>query len=484
MTDSPTYMDVAPDGRRLVLPADDRIELWDLQDLSRGPLGVVGRHEARVVSATFSPDGRSLLSHDVAARTRLWSLNDAGGELQREFPPEAGLIYKRFDAEGRRVALSGSAGLSIYNLDQGASIAPQRLRSHACVYGGTFSPDGAWVVTTGADGHVGAWPLTRELPLDLVLDAEGGAMLVFAPDGRRLYSSDSRGRIRAWPLADRLVGDPILLHEASGAQYSSLCIDDSGRFLFGVICSNPQGFGTLTRLDLAGGGIEVWDGIGCRIAVDPTGRYVASGAVQGLGKGYARVLDTRTGSQIELVGPGGGPIHVAGIARDGRVLAFGSEGLGLWDPVVGTEERLGDAPAWAVLASDRETAIVFEQGTHSVLVRRLDEDPSQSFTVPLDRTGLAIVMADSFARHVVVGRGNGDLEILRHGQGASPRIAAFRRPQRLSGDRSPRPLDSRIARRRDPAFAPTRSPLPAGPDYCRVAHPGAGHDQLACGEEC
>jgi WD40 repeat protein len=105
---------------------------------------------SNVYAASFSPDGRRLVTAGQQARIRIWRVSD--GRLLQTLPPVPGTTFSaEFSPDGGSVITGGVDGaVRIWNAATGRAIAV--LREHAAaVDAASFSPDGRWILSAGDD---------------------------------------------------------------------------------------------------------------------------------------------------------------------------------------------------------------------------------------------------------------------------------------------------------------------------------------------
>ena len=119
-----------------------------------------------VVSLSFSPDGKSVLTGDygntlgedgLPAKARLWDVERWEGPALWTVGHPAGIWSVAFSPDGKRVALGGFDGTAvILDVATGAALTPS-MQHPGRVYAVAFSPDGT---TLAVGGHVGGKLLT------------------------------------------------------------------------------------------------------------------------------------------------------------------------------------------------------------------------------------------------------------------------------------------------------------------------------------
>jgi WD40 repeat protein len=146
---------------------------------------VLDGHQDWISAATFSPDGRWLVTASWDGTARLWDVSSL-------LPGPA---------------RTGNTGLSTPDPAAG----PFVLGGHQGPLGAaTFSSDSHWLVTASGDGTARLWDLTTPNPAaePFVLRGHEGAILdiAFSPDGRWLVTTSQDSTARLWDISALLPG--------------------------------------------------------------------------------------------------------------------------------------------------------------------------------------------------------------------------------------------------------------------------------------
>lgn len=216
---------VSPDGTRVVTAAwhldhcpntDDRsprrgtscssVYVWDASTGHK--LSELRGHEGQVLSTTFSPDGRRILTASEDTTARVWDVATAMPMhvLQHEGP----MTSASFSRDGTRVVTTGCSEVRVWDAESGAELTV--LRGHQAYYmKAALSPDGALVVAGSRlpivyDASTGTRLFSLRGPVGSI------ESLCFSPDGTQIAT---------------VIGDVVHISDASdGSQTNELVHSD------------------------------------------------------------------------------------------------------------------------------------------------------------------------------------------------------------------------------------------------------------------
>jgi WD40 repeat protein len=353
-------MDLAftPDATRLASCGSEKNAiLWDLA--TGRPLAPPLTCRGTVQTISFDPQGTRLLTMDSSGTARIWHA-PTGSPLT---PPMRPADYNpksirsnftklkpaaTFSPDGKSVLTAwGSKSAHLWDAATGK---PLLAFPHTTiVHHAAFSHDGLNVVTSADDGTARIWDATTGKPLSHPLQHPTGiAWAQFSPDGQRILTVADRRDVRIWNWArHQPIGQPIthgsVLFHASFAP-------DGNSILTASWDTTARIWDAATGLALAQfnhpGGLA-------SATFSPDGQTVATGCFDGI----ARIWDVASRTLACASLPQGTEIDTVRFSHDGHRLAVGSrEGIiRVWElPRTNTLLRTfgEDAVVWAEFSPD------------------------------------------------------------------------------------------------------------------------------------
>ena len=195
----------SPDGRQLVSGHENTtFKLWNAatgQIIRTFQPGSPDAFYSQTAAVAFSADGQNLLASDLHADLNLWDLST--GEAVRHVAVRTGsVIAATFSPDGRQL-LTGPE-LRLWDATTGALI-----RNFAGSSGGltslSFSPDGRYALSGGRDKTVKLWDVATGQPVHAFTASEEVKAAKFSPDGRYVVSGGGGTSMTLWELSTRRV---------------------------------------------------------------------------------------------------------------------------------------------------------------------------------------------------------------------------------------------------------------------------------------
>jgi WD40 repeat protein len=279
--------------------------------------------------ATFSPDGKRVLTTSSARTATVWDA--ATGARLRTLEGHTGSVRSAaFSPDGKRIATaSGDGTAAVWDAATGARLAS--LKGHnASVISVAFSPDGKRVVTASEDDTAAVWDAaTGARVASLKGHTAWARSALFSPDGKRIVTASDDHTAAVWDAATgaRVASLEGHIRAAHSATYSA----DGQRV---VLTSADK---TATVWDVASGarlaslkGHSAWLSAA---AFSPDGKRVVTASADGT----VAVWGTATGARLLSIKGHTRPVHSVAFSPDGKrlVTASADHTALVWDAATG-----------------------------------------------------------------------------------------------------------------------------------------------------
>jgi WD40 repeat protein len=194
---------VSPDGSRIAYARGNSVLLRDIEtgNFISGPFN---GHTDDINSATFSPDGRYVLTASDDRSIRVWDVET--GEMVRNLEGHtAQILSTTFSPDGSQiVSASLDRSIRIWNAQTGEM---HTLNGHTSgLYSALFSPDARYIVSASSDKTVRVWDASTGEAVHIFDDHSTAAVFAFfSPDGKHILSCSDLGIIIVWDFESRQI---------------------------------------------------------------------------------------------------------------------------------------------------------------------------------------------------------------------------------------------------------------------------------------
>jgi WD40 repeat protein len=214
---------LSPDGRCLLLVSNTVGTVWAVAPLPGKDIATLKGHERRIVGASFSPDGKRIVTASEDRTVRIW---DAGTGTEQAVlrGHEQTLRSVAFSPDGQRVVTaSDDQTARIWNLAPGWEYAKVLRGYQGKVNGVTFNPDGRRLLTASEDKTARVWD---------------------SATGRGVAVLKGRVSLDKLPVAEKLSPDELLgpVRSATFSPDGSRILTVSEDDMLGLVDSGQQGF--------------------------------------------------------------------------------------------------------------------------------------------------------------------------------------------------------------------------------------------------
>jgi WD40 repeat protein len=158
------------------------------------------RHGASVNHASFSPDGRRVVTASGHNAARVWDLV-SGKPLGEPLQHDSQITDVSFSPDGRLVVTASmDKTAQVWNAESGSPVG-HRLLHEDSIWAASFSPDGQWVVTASEDRTARVWETGSGMPSSNPLQHKDKVTSAsFSPDGRRVVTASDGNTAQLWDV--------------------------------------------------------------------------------------------------------------------------------------------------------------------------------------------------------------------------------------------------------------------------------------------
>jgi WD40 repeat protein len=355
---------------------------------------VLRGHTDQVERASFSPDGKLVVTASDDGTARIWDA--ATGRQVQVLHVGDPVISARFTPDGRGVLTGSTDGTLRYWTSAGRPV--WRKQFGPLVFGPEISPDGRSVLVGLPDGTVRVWDTSSRSFQGAPPKAFPGMLTAAAisPNGRGLLLAGEDGSVR---ILDTRTGRFVRVVHLSGPPIGAAAFSPDGKEI--VLADGDVA--TVLSVDKGGAKLATLTGHTSDITsvqYSPDGRYIVTA-----GDTTARVWDAATGNSIAVLRGHGDSVLDASFSRDDRVATASADTTArVWDlqpigsPIVlaGHRDRVYDADfspdgKRVVTASRDTTARVWDARTGAT--RETLRTPGAVFAATYLPNGSGIVLA-------------------------------------------------------------------------------------------
>ena len=290
-----------------------------------GGLAAVSPDDTQVLTAFWDADSG-------LSGAKLW--DTATGEEIRAFSHgNSAVTCAEFSPDGAELLIADESEVILWNAKTGAKV---HTFDHGNVFDAHFSPDGAYVISSGLNGLAVVWDVATGEEVRTFVHGEQSSypMVEFSPDGEQLLTGSARAAV-VWNVS---TGEKIHTFGASEVYSVAFCPDGAQivvNVLHAVKIFNVE-TGMATFVREYGYGVE-------SVAFSPDGAQVLTGWGNCDGEycGGALLWDVATGKEVRAFRGDGGAVYSVAFSPDGTQVLTGtgypSSQAILWDAATGEE---------------------------------------------------------------------------------------------------------------------------------------------------
>jgi WD40 repeat protein len=293
----------SPDGKRLVTASyDTTARLWDAE--TGKEIVALKGHTSSVESASFSPDGKRVVTASQDETARLWDAQ-TGKELA-VLANNDPVLDASYSPDGKRILTRLHGSTLLWDAQTGKEIADH---FHGLVMTASFAADGKHVVTAHNVGPARIWDAATGKEV-AVLDMDWSESASFSPDSERVLITRQDATARIWDVATR---KEIIVLQGHGAEVVSASFSPDGKR---VVTASADDTARLWDAQ-TGQEIAVLKGhtaVVRKASFSPDGKRVVTASADKT----ARLWDAQTGKEVAVLNGSAGSVLSATFNPDGK----------------------------------------------------------------------------------------------------------------------------------------------------------------------
>ncbi|NET02667.1 MAG: TIR domain-containing protein [Sphaerospermopsis sp. SIO1G1] len=320
----------SPDGKTLASGSRDKtIKLWDIET-GKQIRTLIG-HNSYVNSISYSPDGKTLASGSFDNTIILWDVK-TGKQILTLIGHNSTVNSISYSPDGKRLASgSGDNTIILWDVKTGKQIRTLN-EDYLWIYSVSYSPDGKTLASGSFDNTIKLWDVETGKEIRTFSGHNSSVNSVsFSPDGKTLASGSFDNTIKLWDVE---TGKEIRIFSGHNSSVNSISYSPDGKTLASGSFDN-----TIKLWDVKTGNqicslIEHSSSV-YSVSYSPDGKTLASGSRDKT----IKLWDIETGKQVCSLIEHSSSVNSVSYSPDGKTLASGSDDktMKLWDMETGNQ---------------------------------------------------------------------------------------------------------------------------------------------------
>ena len=318
-------------ARELLEVCPDNLRGWEwyrLWRLSNQAQMTLQWHETDVMSVSFSPDGKCIVSAHDDTTIKIWETTN-GNELMTLSGHEAAVWSVVYGRDSKRI-VSGSFDQTVKVWDATTGTELMTLRGHeGPVRSVTCSPDGKLIASGSYDDTIKVWnAATGEEVTTLRGHEDDVESVAFSPDGKRIVSGSDDKTIKVWDVA---TGAELVTFRGITEGVCSVSFSPDGkRLISGHQDKTVKIWDATVGIELTT--LHGHEGSVRSVAFSSDGKLIASGSYDKT----IKVWNAATGAEVMTLQGHDHSVRSVAFSPDSKRIVSGSRDttIKLWDAVI------------------------------------------------------------------------------------------------------------------------------------------------------